>query len=253
MTDSGDNFVDCNEVFDKLVNEISNAQAELDMIQEQLKNQVTFGGLKLEAATLQEETNLWRKEAPEGFVEDDQIRYYLAIGTIEQQVKEMRAMKELSRKTLDGTKETLTQINKSILKQAALVKKMEHEFSEIGEKSGDKEMSDFNMTKRKELNELIRMNKLIVRQMKNDLKLFIDETANLNPDYSPGDGSPFGYLLQALWKNFLDQGPSDYISIESLDFDVPHEVLEQLVRGGIVEAKPSDPNLIKMVDFTMST
>ena len=79
-------MVDYNQVFDKLVNEITTAQAELDMIQEQLKNQRSIDSVGLQAATLQEETKLWKKETPEGFVEDDQIRYYLAVGQVEQQV-----------------------------------------------------------------------------------------------------------------------------------------------------------------------
>ena len=61
------------------------------------------------------------------------------------------------------------------------------------------------------------------------------------------------FLSQALWKNFVDNGPNEYISIESLDFDVPQEVLEQLVRADVVQEHPSNPDKIKMVDFTMST
>ena len=50
----------------------------------------------------------------------------------------------------------------------------------------------------------------------------------------------------------MDHGPSEYISIESLDFDVLQEVLEQLVRADVVQEHPSNPDKIKMVDFTMS-
>jgi len=246
-------MVDYNQVFDKLVNEITTAQAELDMIQEQLKNQRSIDSVGLQAATLQEETKLWKKETPEGFVEDDQIRYYLAVGQVEQQVKEMRDIKEITGKSLSGTKDTLNTLQKTIKEQTALVKSLEDEIAESNEKTGEEEASDFNNSKRKELNEHIRWNSMIIKQMKNDLKSFIDETAQLDPDFNPADGSSFGYLLQALWKNFLDNGPNEYISIESLDFDVPQEVHEQLVRADVVQEHPSNPDKIKMVDFTMST
>ena len=86
MSTPEQSMVDYNEVFDKLVSEISTAQGELDMIQEQLRNQRSIDSVGLEAATLQEETKLWKKETPEGFVEDDQIRYFLAVGQVEQLV-----------------------------------------------------------------------------------------------------------------------------------------------------------------------
>jgi len=252
MTSPEETMVDYNQVFDKLVSEISSAQAELDMIQEQLRNQRSIDSVGLEAATLQEETKLWKKETPEGFVEDDQIRYYLAVGQVEELVKEMRDIKEITGKSLTGTKDTLNILNKTIKEQADLVKSLEDELAGAQEKTVEEEASDFNLAKRKELNDNTRWNKMIVKQMKNDLKSFIDQTAKLDPDFNPADGSSFGYLLQALWKNFLDHGPSEYISIESLDFDVPQEVLEQLVRADVVQEHPSNPDKIKMVDFTMS-
>eukprot|EP00090_Calanus_glacialis_P036124 TRINITY_DN61610_c0_g1_i1.p1 TRINITY_DN61610_c0_g1~~TRINITY_DN61610_c0_g1_i1.p1 ORF type:complete len:254 (-),score=102.69 TRINITY_DN61610_c0_g1_i1:143-904(-) len=252
MTSPEETMVDYSQVFDKLVSEISSAQAELDMIQEQLRNQRSIDSVGLEAATLQEETKLWKKETPEGFVEDDQIRYYLAVGQVEELVKEMRDIKEITGKSLAGTKDTLNMLNKTIKEQAEIVKSLEDELAGAQEKTVEEEASDFNLAKRKELNDNTRWNKMIVKQMKNDLKSFIDQTAKLDPDFNPADGSSFGYLLQALWKNFLDHGPSEYISIEALDFDVPQEVLEQLVRADVVQEHPSNPDKIKMVDFTMS-
>ena len=114
-------MVDYNQVFDKLVSEISSAQAELDMIQEQLRNQRSIDSVGLEAATLQEETKLWKKETPEGFVEDDQIRYYLAVGQVEELVKEMRDIKEITGKSLAGTKDTLNILNKTIKEQVKIL------------------------------------------------------------------------------------------------------------------------------------
>jgi ribosomal protein L7/L12 len=121
MTSPEETMVDYNQVFDKLVSEISSAQAELDMIQEQLRNQRSIDSVGLEAATLQEETKLWKKETPEGFVEDDQIRYYLAVGQVEELVKEMRDIKEITGKSLTGTKDTLNILNKTIKEQVDIL------------------------------------------------------------------------------------------------------------------------------------
>ena len=130
------------------------------------------------------------------------------------------------------------------------MKSLEDELTEAQEETGEDEASNYNVVKRKEFNDHIRWNNMIVKQMKTDLKSFIDETANLDPDFNPADGSSFGYLLQALWKNFLDHGSNEYISIESQDCDVPQEVHEQLVRAGIVQEHPSNPDKMKMVYFT---
>jgi len=244
-------MVDYNKVFDKLISEISTAQDELDQIQEQLRNQRSIDSVGLEAATIQEETKLWKKEAQEGFVEDDEIMYYLAVGQVEQTVKEMRTVKEITGRNLSNAKVTFDSLQKSIKEQSALVTKLEREISVSKGESVEDEVSGSNVAKRKELTDHIRKNGLILKQIKTDLKYFIDETAKLDPDFNENDGSSIGYLLQALWKNFLDNGPSEYISIESLSFDVPEKNVEQLVRADIVQKQPSNSDNIKMVDFTM--
>ena len=86
MATSEETMVDYNKVFSKLINEIGAAQTELNNIQEQLRNQRSIDSVGLEAATIQEEVKLWKKGAPEGFVEDDEIMYYLAVGQVEELV-----------------------------------------------------------------------------------------------------------------------------------------------------------------------
>ena len=58
------------------------------------------------------------------------------------------------------------------------------------------EIPSSNLAKRKELNDHIRKNRMILKQMKTDLKSFIDETAKLDPDFDESEGSSIGYLLQ---------------------------------------------------------
>ena len=47
-----------------------------------------------------------------------------------------------------------------------------------------------------------RCNKMILRQLKKDLKDFIDETAQLDIEYNAREGACFGYFLQV--NNFLN-------------------------------------------------
>jgi len=253
MSLSGQAPADYNEIFEKLLNEINAAQAELDAIQVQQKNQGITESVGLEAATLQEEIKLLKNENLEGFVEDEQISYYLAVGQVEQMVGELRELKDVTEKSLVGTNETLCALQKVIDEQEALVKGLENEVEMYDNKSMEDVSSEWNKNKKKELNMDIRSNSKILKQLKIDLKSFIDETANLDPDFNPADGSSLGYFLQALWKNFLNHGPGEYLSIEAQDFDVPSEVLEQLFRADIIQESPSNSDLVKMVDFTMSS
>ena len=233
MATSEETMVDYNKVFDKLINEIGAAQTELNNIQEQLRNQRSIDSIGLEAATIQEEVKLWKKGAPEGFVEDDEIMYYLAVGQVEElvcsqcrpplylitffQVKELRILKEMTGKNLTNTKETYDALQKSMKEQVQkiimvmsvpfiaiqndIVKRLENEIATSKEDPAADEVSKSNMIKREELNDLIRKDKLILKQMKTDLKHFIDETAKLDPDYNENDGSSIGYLLQ-VFKHF---------------------------------------------------
>ena len=91
-----------------------------------------------------------------------------------------------------------------------------------------------------------------MKHLKNELKHFLDDTAKLDPNHNEDQGSSFGYLLQALWRNFVDNGVHDYISIESLEFDVEESVLDQLIIAGVVTQNKNNSDLIKMTDFTMS-
>ena len=66
-------------------------------------------------------------------------------------------------------------------------------------------------------------------------------------------GPSFEVLLQTLWTNYLQHGHAEYVSIQDLEFDVEEGDLQHLVSAGIVTQHKNDKDLIKLVDFTMST
>ena len=111
---------------------------------------------------------------------------------------------------------------------------------------------DLNNDKRSQLELQQRQNYLNLKHMKRELKSFLDDTAKLDSDYHEDQGSAFGHLLQTLWKNFNDNGPQEYVSIEGLSFDVETKVLDHLINAEIVVRNKNNSDLIKMVDFTMS-
>ena len=49
----------------------------------------------------------------------------------------------------------------------------------------------------------------------------------------------------------MENGDSDWVSIEGLDFDVEVETIEHLVDAGIIQIHTKNRDLIKLVDFTM--
>ena len=63
--------------------------------------------------------------------------------------------------------------------------------------------------------------------------------------------SPFGYILQSLWQNYMQHGDSEWVSIEGLNFDVEEETIEHLIDAGIVQVHAKNKDHIKLVDFTM--
>ena len=83
------------EMFDKLVREIEAAEAELARIQA-TSSQGAGGGVKAEAAELREEEAILRAEPLSGLVEDEQSRYYIAVGCIEKQLEDLRQRSSLN-------------------------------------------------------------------------------------------------------------------------------------------------------------
>ena len=84
-------------MFDKLVREIEAAEAELARIQAtSSKGAGAGGGVKAEAAELREEEAILRAEPLSGLVEDEQSRYYIAVGCIEKQLEDLRQRSSLN-------------------------------------------------------------------------------------------------------------------------------------------------------------
>ena len=118
----------------------------------------------------------------------------------------------------------------------------------------EEQLQKANYDKRLELTKNTRANKMILKDFKKELRDFLNDTESLTPGYdAEKDSSRFGHILQALWQNYTKNGVHDYVSIESLEFDVDSDVLEHLKRGGMVGSNSKNPDLIRLSDLTMWT
>lgn len=198
---------------------------------------------------MKEEIKLLKREQPEGYIEDEATRYYLACGKIEEMIRELRESKEISNTMMTAKARELDAVNKQIKEMTEIVEKLEEEIAE-NQKTPAELNIEWNEGERRELNEKRRLNKILMRSMKKELQNFLHDTEELQ---GPGNQSTMGHLLQALWNNFSLNGQNEWLSIEGLDFDVLQPELEQLIRAGIVLQNPNNSDGIKLEDFTMTT
>jgi len=233
-----------NKVFDSLLEEITRVEAELGGLRGHLRNQPVGAS---EAAVAAQEVEGWKGEKVEGLPEDPEIRYYLAVGKLEKQLEEMRQAKELAEQRSAARAERQRVLGAQLQEQGAMVSKLEAEVEVAGAGDSNKEG---NLVARRELSSRVRQNKMLLTELKNSLKMFIDVTATLEEGHDPLEGSNYGYLLQALWKSFLSNGVMEYISIQDQEFDVPPAVLHHLIQAGIVKVHPTDTDRVRMEDFT---
>lgn len=231
---------------------------EIDAAQEKLRS---LGGplalgdsrsIGVESAILSQEAELLGTKPVDGLVQDDQIRYFLAVGMVENFNKDLRTLKEINQHSLNQSNKDLAAEKRETQQMTSIIEGIGQEIGEkaVGEKEGD-QPSKVSLDKKVELTANTRMNKKILRDFKKKLRSFLDDTESLSPDYSDSHGSRVGILLQALWTNYIDNGIHDYVSIESLEFDVEKEDIEHVKRAGIVHQNRKNPDQIRLVDFTL--
>ena len=158
------------EMFDKLIKEIENAEAELESLRPSATS-LTKSKVRAEAAVLVEEEALLRSEPLEGLVEDDYSQYFIAVGLIEKQIADLRNTKDIGYKTRVNSANDLALIQAEIEKQKLVMAGLEEETKRTDTKE------DANSEKRKELTLQQRLNNMNYKLLKQELKSFLDDTA----------------------------------------------------------------------------
>ena len=208
-------------------------------------------GISVEAAILSEEAGLLEAKSLEGMVDDEQLRYFLAVGNVENNIKDLRTLQHLQQETKTQNTKSLNMEEKDIQKMASFIESLEKEIQVNDAVEKEDQLKKVNQDKRQELTKNTRANKMILKGFKTELRDFLNDTESLTPGYNAEqDTSRFGHILQALWKNYNENGIHDYVSIESLEFDVDSDVLEHLKRAGLVVSNSKNSDKIRLVDFT---
>ena len=207
--------------------------------------------ISVEAAILKEEARLIEENSVEGLVEDEETRYFLAVGHLENSIKELRTLKQLNLTTGTLNTKYLAIDSQEIQKVASITESLEKEIRENNGVAMEDQLKKVNQSKRKELTNDTRANKMILKSFKVELRDFLNDNESLNPEYNTDhENNRFGHILQVLWKNYTENGIHDYVSIESLEFDVDSDALEHLKRAGLVVSNSKNPDKIRLVDFT---
>ena len=159
------------EMFDKLIKEIENAEAELESLRQPSSVSISKSKVRAEAAVLVEEESLLRSEPLEGLVEDDYSQYFIAVGLIEKQIADLRNTKDIGHKTRVNSANDLALIQAEIEKQRVVMAGLEEETKRTDTKE------DANSEKRKELTLQQRLNNMNYKFLKQELKSFLEDTA----------------------------------------------------------------------------
>ena len=165
MSDLGD------ELFNKLIKEIENAEAELESLRLSSSHSLSKSKVRAEAAVLAEEEALLRSEPLEGLVEDDYSQYFIAVGLIEKQIADLRNTKEIGRRSRVNGANDLVMIQTEIDKQKQVIAELEKETQRTDTKE------DANSEKRKELTLQQRLNNMNYKFLKQELKSFLEDHA----------------------------------------------------------------------------
>ena len=188
-----------------------------------------------EVGFLQEDINLLRK--PEGGlnVEDDGgLHYYLAVGQIEKEVKELRNIAEINRNSIDGNKATIDSLQSMLTDQREVVAALEKELGG----DADKETSAVDENARK-LNEKINLNKLILSDLKASFRNLLSSQMRTES---------LSLVLGTLWRKFVAGGPAEAVAeVAALGCEVDTDCLDQLSGAGIIKQEGTE---IRLVNFS---
>lgn len=238
-------------MLESLVHEIDTAEMELNELRKVLQNcgehKTEAEKLVVQGKTLQEETKLLKSIPPEGLDEDTGVRYYVAVGMLEQQISELKDIKHISDRNIESNRLILEDLGKHIAEQQKLVLRLE---TVVEERRKEARSSEGMAVAKRMLENELRATKLSTKEFKDFLVEYINKIGTLDPNIENGD-VPIGYLLQSLWYEFQINNKEGWISIEDLDFEVRKEDVTYLLECEVIKMKADDRNIIQLIDFTM--
>ena len=228
------------EIAEKKLSSLNSGQGKQQEVCEEEGG--TGGGAGLTVAYLEEEINQLKNVKPGGDVEDEGgLHYYLAVGEIEKEVKELRKVAEVTKNSVDGNKATLESLESMLGDQREVVASLEKEMETNGAKESSQPTVDAKM---KRLEEKIHLNKVILSELKASFRDLISSQARTE---SEAGCDTLSLVLQTLWRKFVSEGPEGAVTeLEQLGPEVDSEYLEQLSRAGIIKQEGSQLRLVNL-------
>lgn len=235
--------------FESLLREIEIAEKKLSSLnsgpgkqEEVCEEEGGVGGGAVTVAYLEEEINQLKKTKPGGDQEDEGgLHYYLAVGEIEKEVKELRKVAEVTKNSIDGNKATLESLESMLKDQREVVASLEKELETSGAKESSQPTVDDKM---KSVKEKIQLNKLILSELKSSFRDLISSQTRTE---SEAGCDTLSLVLQTLWRKFVSDGPEGAVTeLEQLGTEVDSEYLEQLSRAGIIRQEGSQLRLVNL-------
>ena len=232
--------------FESLLHEIEIAENNLRSLNsrqgKQHQQDISERNGALTVTYLEEEINQLKNKKPDGDLEDEGgLHYYLAVGEIEKEVKELRKVAEVTKSSIDGNKATLESLESMLSDQREVVATLEKELETDGAKEASPPTVDDKM---KILKEKIQLNKLILSELKASFRDLISSQTRTE---SEAGRDPISLVLQTLWKKFVSSGPECAVAdLDQLGTEVDSEYLEQLSRAGIIKQEGSQLRLVNL-------
>jgi len=234
--------------FQGILAEIAAAEKELVKLQEKNANQSP--SVAPSVLVLKDGIKVLENARLEGLSEDNGMRYYLAVGELEEQVKSLRNLKECSERLNQDKENEFNKLKLEMEEQRMLNAKMEEEITQLKSQTTNTDCSARDIEKEK-TKALKRTNKLVLRKIKDEFRRFLEDVSRKENSSDDIDvTSNTGLLLQTLWSQFQKDCDA-WVDIDGIPHDVPDPILNKLVENGVVLKNSDDANQIKLENFTM--
>lgn len=249
-----------------LLNRIDEIKAELADLEKKKSNQPSISAihqseLERDIGYNVTEIEVLKSAVPEGYMEDENVQYFLAVAEIQKSNEVLRQQLQFSQRNLESLnsdiKETqelaqnLVEVNEEL---SAANKRREEERKKVKAAENllnpeERKNAKYNKLKKEEQDLTIKIRSTIesYKEVKNFLQHILPKIAPAEDEESD---SHLAMLLQYLWNVFFNNGALIYTNISSLEFDVDEKDLKALVQNYIIEANPKNKDEIRMVDFT---
>eukprot|EP00093_Oithona_nana_P000066 00066.XXX_53_1524_1 [CDS] Oithona nana genome sequencing. len=235
-----------------LSDQIAAVKNELKSIQDKCGSDQMPKDPTLEEDVIQKihETEVFKKSAPEGNVDDPNVQYFLAFAELEKSNAALRQQETMVREKIkaleDEEKSTksLVEQYRQMSKAITVAAEKANDENDINEINAKKKGGQAKKSDAADLDNKIRATRKLYKEFKTMLSEYL---AKIDPVQGESGGH-LSVFLQHLWDGYQKK-EVEYLELSDLPFDVEKEILNMLVTEGIIETNPDNIDQVKLVDF----